>query len=318
MSERGKRWTLTEERALEIYELLQNSMNTQNWDVYVLSLQEKVPMDDFMKRCQAMMSRNNPEVPFRPSIVAQDCMHYLRAFDDVLERLRHRMEDAFRSLLVVNEDMNKYLETMEDETLQLKEDVKYANDRITELERENEELRNQLKYKENGIHPVKRIVEVRMSQILELMDAMKKASTDDKQFKKYAVIIQEEVDHMASLVTQRQEQLFSGPIDFDGEERDDYIHKDTNTNYAEERVETVSQPATATPVNAVETIKEQPSKEEPIEVPDEYAEYPQQYIEAVKSLERIKEKMLEQGGKPLYDATLKGRINNLIQGKSVS
>lgn len=212
-NERAKGWLLTQERALEIYEFIQNSLDVTQWDLPIKSENfKKMSFADFITKAKPRIIYKPEIANFNPSIVADDCINILETMPMTFETIKNRMEDVFRSLLVVNEDMDSFIKDMEFDKTEL-------NTQIRELEKENQILRDELELtkielqkKETGIKPLTDIIQIRVKEIIKLYQDFKQCIGKEEEMIKFLPIFEKEVESTIKLIQLKETQVLNSEL----------------------------------------------------------------------------------------------------------
>lgn len=210
---RADRWTLTAERALEIYELILSSLDPTTWDVWIKSQNKKMSLSDFVEAGKQRIIYRPEFAGYNPTEVADDSLTILNGLPDKFDHLKNRMEDAFRSILIVNEDMNQNIAGFEQEMEELRQDRELVIQENNDLRRQNAMLKEQLKKKEAGVQPLCEIIDIGCKEVIKLYEDFKKCIGEEEEMKKFLPIFQREVDTINKLIKLKQSQIFDSSID---------------------------------------------------------------------------------------------------------
>ena len=206
--ERMKGWLLTQERAMEIYDFVQSSLDVGEWDVPIKSENfTKLQFSEFISKAKKRIIFKPEFSNFNPTVVADDCINILETMPVTFDQIKNRMEDVFRSILVVNEDMDGYIKDIEQD----KEEMKI---KLEELRNENQDIRDELELtkielekKQFGITPLTDIINIRVKEIVKLYNEFKACIGDEKEMKKFLPIFETEVDSTLKLIELKRKQV---------------------------------------------------------------------------------------------------------------
>jgi len=205
--EREKSWLLTNERAMEIYDSLQEFTDLSTWEVLQHSTHKRIPLlelrDDTIKKL-----RNVGYEPINPIHLCWDFVHVVDGLTGTMETMRTRLNDSFRSLLVVHEDMNNFIDGLETDEQGMKEKLIELEEENQHLQAQNDEMHKQLTFKEAGIKPLMDILDIRMTELLNMYKDMSKILDKPEDIKKYENIFKKEVERTYQLVEIKRQQIF--------------------------------------------------------------------------------------------------------------
>jgi hypothetical protein len=213
-TERVKHWVMTQERALQIYELIQTSLDPKTWEVIVKSENTKAPLGDFIDKAKKRIIFKPEFGNYSPSTVADDALTILGSLEVTFDQVRNRLEDSFRSILVVNEDMDQFIKGLESEVA-VKEDENNAlqNENVM-LKDEIKLLKEEIRKKDAGIRPLTDVIRIRVNEIIKLYQQFKELIGDESEMKKFLPIFEKEVDTTIKLIEMRREQILSSYVDY--------------------------------------------------------------------------------------------------------
>lgn len=211
--QRQKGWLLTQERAMEIYDFIQSSLEVTQWDVPIKSENfTKLPFADFLDKAKKRIIYKPEFSNFNPTVVADDCINILETMPQTFDQIKNRMEDVFRSILVVNEDMDGFIKDVEQD----KEELKVQ---VSELEKQNQYLRDELEItklelekKQYGIKPLTDVIKIRIKEIIKLYGDFKKCIGEEKEMKKFLPIFEKEVDSTIALIQLKEQQVLESQV----------------------------------------------------------------------------------------------------------
>ena len=209
---REKSWIILQKRGLELYEYIQQSLDPKQWEVPIESEGAMVPLDDFKKK--AKLRLNPHEHTFSPTTVASDSLVILDALDTLFYNVRNRLEDSFKSVLIVNEDMNEYVKGKDTEIGSKSTECQNLIDENKFLREKLDEVHKELKQKELGIKPLADIITLRVKEITKLYNDFKKAIGEDGDMKTFIPVFEREVDQTIKLMEIKKEQILKSAIDY--------------------------------------------------------------------------------------------------------
>lgn len=287
---REKHYTLTLERAKEIYEIILRTTDFNAWEVFVDSRQDRMLLSEFKEYAHTRMNHLDQGNPYNPSMVAKDCLMILDAQAGVFDNLGRQLENAFKGILVVNEDMGNNIEQFETEIEDNKQTITELEEQISHQAEEIELLQTQLQEKHDLIEPLRDIIEIRTEEIIKLYDDFKSAIGDDIKMKSFKDIFKKEIDCTKQLIRFKLKQILESSLDLKGNKKKEIENSEYESDISEEDTQ---------------------GQEEEIYVPKQYGAYRELYIKAVKQL-RPKEAMYKKAN--IYEAEVQSLMNRLING----
>lgn len=292
VEERGHRWELTNERALEIYELIMQSLDPETWEVLVKSENMNMSLGEFIKKGRTRIIYRPEFNNYNPSIVADDSLEILNSLKITFDNLKHRMEDSFRSILVVNEDMDSFIKSIEQERDEEKQNLKELQEENNDLREEIAQLKEELELKKEGIEPLTDIIQIRIKEIIKLYHEFKKCIGEESEMKKFLPIFQKEVDNTVKLIELKQKQIFENKA------RTPKIKETKETEFMDDDKESVDDNA------------KMPESTENLDIPEKFRDTPEEYRDAIKNIKRRKN-----WSDALYDVEVERYIQYKQMGK---
>ncbi|MFC1754372.1 hypothetical protein ACFL96_13435 [Thermoproteota archaeon] len=239
VTERSRHWQLTQERALELYELIQNSLDPSTWEMFIKSENSKMSIGDFLEKARKRIIYQPENSVYAPSVVADDALVIIDSLPAAFDNLRNRLEDSFRSILVVNEDMNNFIEKIEQEADDAHAEADRArvdNQRLTD---EIVHLKKELEDKQEGIKPLIDILNIRIKSILAMFQDFKKCLGNEEEMKKFMPIFDKEVEYTEKLVELKRKQILESTPFVPEEVEDESVFEEEDSLPPEEEEETV-------------------------------------------------------------------------------
>lgn len=201
---RAKNWLVTQERAMDTFDRVCDSTNIESINVFVKSKREKQPIQEFINESRQRLNPYGER--FSPTTVADDAISVLEGIQYYLDSIRQRFEDSFRSLITVNEDMNEFIKSIEQDKNSHKDDMVHLKDENQRLRDENEKLKEKIKEKDEGFKPIADIVHVRSQELIKLFDEFKKTVGTGKveEMEKYLPLFEKEIEITKKLINIKQ------------------------------------------------------------------------------------------------------------------
>lgn len=281
-TERAKSWLLTQERALEIYEFIQGSLDVTQWDIPIKSENfKKMGFADFLTKAKPRIVYKPEFANYNPSVVADDCINILETMPITFDQIKNRMEDVFRSLLVVNEDMDSFIKDIE-------YDKAEAETQITNLIKENQDLRDELELtkielqkKEAGIKPLTDVIQIRIKEIIKLYQEFKSCIGKEEEMIKFLPIFEKEVESTIKLIQLKEAQVLNSELN-------EYLTSKQIANTPEEPTTTPKKEEEDFPDDDA-YFETEPDEDDPRPPMFREAEYTiEEYEEAVDNVKRLK------------------------------
>lgn len=207
MTERIKHWQLTQERALELYELIQSSLDPSTWEVFIKSENTKMTIQEFLEKGRKRIIYQPENSTYAPSVVADDALVIIDSLPASFDNLRNRLEDSFRSILVVNEDMNNFIASIEHETDTAKDEVENLRAENERLVSEVAHLKQELDDKMMGITPLTDVINIRVKEIIKLYEDFKKCLGNESEMKKFLPVFEKECEYTIKLIELKRKQV---------------------------------------------------------------------------------------------------------------
>jgi len=203
-----KGYILVQERALEIYEYIQSSLDVTEWNVPIKSENyKKMSFKEFLEKAKKRIIYRPEFSNYNPSVVADDCINILETMPTTFDTIKNRMEDVFRSLLVVNEDMDGLLKDVEYQKNEYETTIRNLKKENQTLRDEIEITRIELQKKDEGLEPLMDIINIKLNDIINLYDDFKRILGNESEMRKFLPIFQKEIDTTKKLIEARKQGL---------------------------------------------------------------------------------------------------------------
>lgn len=213
-TERVKRWKVVQEQGEKLYELIQDSLDPNNWDVFVKSENVKVQLSEFLEKAQKRVYYKPEFGQYSPTNVATDSLAILQSLNVLFDNIKHRLEDAFKSILVASQDMDAQIEYMEEDIENLKLELEEQKEMNRRLAQDNIGYTLELKKKELLLEPLKDVIIAGTDDIINNLEEFKKHIGDKEQMERFRMSFEHDIDNLKKLVEIKRERLFNSKIDY--------------------------------------------------------------------------------------------------------